>query len=94
MVAKSDFLRLPESHEILLNERKIHFTDIEGDPALLWGHKDSFNLDYMTRKTSSGLGGKGGFDSYNRMYSLYLQYERKAAFFRNSQCVLEFDLDH
>eukprot|EP00347_Sterkiella_histriomuscorum_P019266 403342303 len=45
-------LSLPEQHEFDLRQYHIKAEDITDTPALIWGHKDSLNLDYMRQSTA------------------------------------------
>lgn len=60
IVMKSDDLSMPETNEIDLSQYNImgkYFIilkillghEIEGTPSLIWGHKDSFGLEYARR---------------------------------------------
>lgn len=73
-------------------DHRIHVTDIESDPNLLWGHKDSFDLDYAHRQTSAKH--PADFNGFNHLYLFYLAHGGKACFYRDTECVLEFNLEH
>lgn len=38
VIVKSDYLHMPDTHEYILSHHMIKASDIESDPALLWGH--------------------------------------------------------
>ena len=42
----SNDLSLPEMHEYLLSDYNIFEFDINDNPALIWGNKDCFNMEY------------------------------------------------
>jgi len=51
IVANSNNLTVPDTHDIILAHLNIEASNLEAEPALLWGHKDSFEMDYVERGT-------------------------------------------
>ncbi len=49
IVVNSNYLSIPDKHEILLSHLEIRGADLEGEPALLWGHQDTLEMDDLDR---------------------------------------------
>lgn len=91
IVANSNNLTVPDTHEITLAHLNIKALNLESEPALLWGHKDSFEMDYADRGTYQRLA--SDFSQAARKYVLYLQHSGKALFVRDSDILMQFDLE-
>lgn len=49
VILSSETCQGPENNEINLLHLKIKATEIESEPAFLWGNRNSFDQDYVTR---------------------------------------------
>ncbi|CDW75982.1 UNKNOWN [Stylonychia lemnae] len=70
-------LSMPEQNEFDLTQFQIKSEDISDYPSLIWGHKDSLNLDYA-RQTSRMT---TEIFSFSSQYHLYLQHNGFANFY-------------